>query len=341
MRCPDCKHDQKYKDGTRCGKCGYQFVLLRKKGDNLSDLALRQMIQRLSDNGQYAFTATQLALEICRYWRGKAWGPFGCGVVSAVIVVAGLGFLWKSEPIAGLLIGIGIALCIVLPLAMKVGSREKNTLPFRSASQLIDKYHRIHPIAGLADGKAFTQPTMGETQDLHYAPERILVVEREDLVDMLIRNRFHLASKTAVVSCSGYPAQIVAACREFLRRHPNTPVQLLHDASLKGFNLGEKLAADSHWLLAPHPFINLGISREALKSNMRLPWLTDKRFFAESVFSTDHSAMLRAGRRVPVDCLAPKPLLGLLGAAVISGALTLAAAEASGEIGVEVEVDYG
>ena len=52
MRCPECKHNQKYRDGTRCGKCGYQFVLIKKKGDGLSDFALRQIIQRLSDGGQ-------------------------------------------------------------------------------------------------------------------------------------------------------------------------------------------------------------------------------------------------------------------------------------------------
>ena len=48
MRCPDCKHNQRYRDGTRCGKCGYQFVL-RKRTDTISDYTLRQIIKRLSD----------------------------------------------------------------------------------------------------------------------------------------------------------------------------------------------------------------------------------------------------------------------------------------------------
>jgi len=49
--------------------------------------------------------------------------------------------------------------------------------------------------------------------------------------------------------------------------------------------------------------------------------------------------MLSAGHRIPVDCMGPKSLLNLLSATVISGTLILAAADALGEIGVEV--DYG
>ena len=32
MHCPECKHNQKYKDGTRCNKCRYQFVFRKKTG---------------------------------------------------------------------------------------------------------------------------------------------------------------------------------------------------------------------------------------------------------------------------------------------------------------------
>ena len=80
MRCPECRHVQKYREGTRCKKCNYQFVF-RKSADGISDFALRQIIQRLSDNDQQAFTATQLALAICRSWRKKMslliWGVLG------------------------------------------------------------------------------------------------------------------------------------------------------------------------------------------------------------------------------------------------------------------------
>lgn len=331
MRCPDCSHNQKYRDGTRCGKCGYQFIF-RKKDDKISDFSLRQMIQRLSDNGQYAFTITQLALEICRSWRGKR--RLIGGIIFVTVIALGLFFVTHHWGISL------IALVVGLLFAIGTSQWRKTALPFHKARVLIDRYHQAHPITELADGMAFRQQTAAvDLQDLHYAPGRILVVERDELVDLLVRNRFHLTTKTAVVSRSGYPEWVANACQNFLRHHPDTPVQLLHDASLRGFHLSAQLTADPHWILAGHRLVDLGLSSVALNHKIRLPWLPVNDQVKGGVLSAQHTKMLSAGHRIPVDCLGPKPLLGLLGAAVISGALTLAAADASGEIGVEV--DYG
>ncbi len=334
MRCPDCNHVQKYRSGARCGQCNYRFVF-RKKTDDITDFTLRQMIQRLSDNGQYAFTATQLALALCRHWRRSAWGPLGCGIITLLIPLGGL--IMTGHGV------IGALLCVVaLPLVIHLSRRQASALPFHKASDLIRRYHQAHPIAGLADGTAFAQqsPPLDDLQDLYYAPERILVVERDELVDLLVRNRFHLTAKTAVISQSGYPAHLLAACREFLRRHPQTPVQLLHDASTQGFALAAQLAADPQWLLAPHPLADLGVTKDALDPKARLPWLP-ARPNKSGVLSADHPRMLRAGGRVPVDYLGPKPLLSLLSAAVISGTLLLVAQDALGSLEMGVEVDYG
>jgi hypothetical protein len=333
MRCPDCNHSQKYRSGTRCGQCNYRFVF-RKKADQITDFALRQMIQRLSDNGQYAFTATQLALALCRHWRQSVWGPIGCGLIALLVPVGIL--IINGYGLIGALLFV-----VALPLIIHLSRRQASALPFHKASDLIRRYHQAHPIAGLADGKAFAgQAAPLEPQDLYYAPERILVVERDELVDLLVRNRFHLTAKTAVISQSGYPAHLLAACREFLRRHPQTPVQLLHDASTPGFALAARLAADPEWPLAPHPLADLGITKNALDPKARLPWLpADPK--TEGAYSADHQRMLRAGHRVPVDSLGPKPLLSLLSAAVVSGALLLVAQDALGSLEMSVEVDYG
>ena len=333
MRCPNCNHTQKYRSGTRCGQCGYQFVF-RKKTDQITDLPLRKVIQRLSDNGQYAFPATQLALVLCRHWRRSKWGPISCGLIALLIAVGVL--IMNGFGIIG-----AILFVVALPLIIHLSRRQASTLPFHKASDLIRRYHRAHPIAELADGTAFARRDASpDSQDLYYAPERILVVERDDLVDMLVRNRFHLTAKTAVISQSGYPARMLAACWGFLRRHPQTPVQLLHDASMQGFALAARLAADPQWPLAPHPLVDLGITKAALDQNTQLPWLAARPKTA-GVLSADHHRMLRAGRRMPVDYLGPKPLLSLLSAAVVSGALLLVTQDALGSLEMGVEVDYG
>lgn len=332
MRCPECKHTQKYREGTRCKKCGYQFVF-RKSADGITDSALRQMIHRLSDGGQQAFTATQLTLAICRSWRAKKGALIGCG--AAIVVVAcivGFGL--------GTAIG-GFIFFLIFSMLLMVGYWRKSGLPAHKARKLIDRYHQAHPITALADGRAFRERTAPvDLEDPQYAPERILVVERDDLVDMLIRNRFHLSHKTAVVSRTGYPERAFSACRDFLRNHPDTPVQVLHDASTAGFALTAQLAADPNWQFARQRLTDLGISRAALDGGSSLPWLPPDASRRNGALSSDPAKMLRAGRRVPVDYIGPKPLLNLLGTAVVGGALLLTP-EMLNAVEAGVEIDYG
>ncbi len=332
MRCPECKHTQRYREGTRCKKCGYQFVF-RKSADGISDSALRQLIQRLSASGQQAFTATQLALAICRSWRQKKGALIGCGVVTLAVAIL-IGLAQHAS--------LGFAVFAILSTLIIAGWWKRGRLPFHKTRKLVDRYHQAHPIAALADGRAFRQQTAPpiDPENLQYAPERILVVERDDLVDMLIRNRFHLSHKTAVVSRSGYPEQVFAACREFLRNHPNTPVQVLHDASASGFNLTAQLATDPKWAFARQCLIDIGISRAALDGNSSLPWLPPDNSRRSGILSTDPAKMLRTGYRVPVDYIGPKPLMNLLGAAVVGGALLLTP-EILNAVETGVEIDYG
>jgi len=334
MRCPDCQHQQAYKDGMRCAKCGYTFTL-RKKTDGLSDYTVRQIIQRLSENDQHCFTRTQLLLEICRYWRKQNTMLTVVAVIAAMIVG---GVIWG---IVQWPLWIGLALIgLLIGAALLLRRRQARSLPYNKARDLLRKYGDIHPVAGLADGRAFAEHgTEVPDQDFYYAPERILVVEYDDLADLLIRNRFHLSAKTVVVSRTGYPARIFAACRGFLARHPATPVQVLHGASLSGFALSAQLAADPQWHFARDRLVDLGLSRTALNDKTRLPWLP-RSATANGILSANHDAMLRDGRRVPVDCVSPKSLLNLLAAAVVAGSLVLPEVKA-GDTDFDMEADYG
>lgn len=335
MRCPDCNHNQRYRDGSRCGQCGYQFVL-RKRADTISDYTVQQIVKRLSNSGQYSFTATQLELELCRYWRRKINQALIGGVIFAGLIAAVIIFLAHGW-------GIAIVVFLLLTLfAVWRTQRKKTVLPLAKARKLLQRYRQAHPIAALADGRAFLdQPPPENPDDARYAPERILVVERDDLVDMLVRNRFHATHKTAIISRSGYPKRVVEACRNFLRQHPNIPVQLLHDASLKGFNLKAQLESDPQWALAGQRLADMGLSSEVIKNGASLPWLRDRGRLSNGTLSARHQHMLDAGYRVPVDCLGPKPFMNLLGAAVIGGLLLLPAPDATGiEVGVEID-DFG
>jgi DNA-directed RNA polymerase subunit RPC12/RpoP len=368
MRCPKCSHNHKHKDGMTCSQCGYQFVF-NPKTDKLRDNIIHQMIQQLSDNGQYYFTRTQLALEICKYWRKKKTGP--------ILLVSIVLFIW-------LFIAVSLELdvftsvvifCLILPLPILLGIYIKNnTISLKTAEAAIQRYHSVHPIEPLANGKAFSSPpdkpqqtaiskpniankiqtvvTQVESQallkmqtptplkKLPFAPERLLIVERDDIVDMLIRNRFHQNTKTVVVSQSGYPASVFKACHQFLKQNPKMPVQVLHEASLQTFGMIDRLRNDPKWQFARENLVELGLSRKSLtEKKYRLPWLSEAK--SESlIFSKNHKKMLSEGRKLPVDYLSPKPLLNTLSVALVSGVLLVAALEEA-HSGVSIESSDG
>jgi len=352
MRCPECEHEQKYRDGKHCEKCGYHFVFRRKK-DGISDFAFRRIIHRLSEGGHYAFTDTQLALAIARPWWGKrSWIPLKPIFLLAAISF-GIGLV--ERPVLGVVVFIAVLPCII-----GLSRRSKTVFHFLTAYHLVYRYHGTHPISGLADGQAFLHTTETELQQFWYAPERILVVEHDDLVDMLIRNRFHLSHKTAVIGCSGYPKHVLAACQAFLKIHPNASVQVLHDASLEGFGLTKQLMVDPKWEFAHQRLTDLGVSRVAFKKASSFPWLPSEELcrcnsgssdngFLEMILpdksrlsgamSADHIRMLDAGRRMPVDYVGPKQLMNLLGVAMVTGSFALVTANDMGAMIVDADDD--
>ena len=66
MRCPECDHRQKRKAGMICGQCSYTYVFESKSNDanTLNDYQLRRLVARLSQEGHYFFTRTQLVIAI-------------------------------------------------------------------------------------------------------------------------------------------------------------------------------------------------------------------------------------------------------------------------------------
>jgi DNA-directed RNA polymerase subunit RPC12/RpoP len=344
MRCPKCSHEQKYKDGMKCVQCGYRFVF-NPKTDKLRDNVISQMIQQLSDNGHYYFTRTQLATEIGKYWRKQKIGPIGFVIIVMIfwsIISAISEFSW--------FMAVAIFSFVVLPLTIFWAIRRKNRIAFKDVQASIQNYHKIHPIEQMVNGKAFVEtpdnpiqskpkissldfsldnPAAIDTQQQEWflAPEHILIVERDDIVDMLIRNRFHLETKTLVVSFSGYPTSAFKACPGFIKNNPNMSVQVLHDASVNSFGFIHKIRGDAKWRFARENLVDLGLSRKSLadKSELR-PWLSGANS-DKVIFSKDFNKMLREGRSFPIDSLPPKPLLNQLSAAVVAGALTFAVAE--------------
>lgn len=333
MRCPQCQHNQKTREGMSCNKCGYGHVF-QPRTDRLSDYAFTQLLQRLSGNGHLCFTREQLAVALCRLrLRGKDW----LALTLFLMIFFGLFSLFGTTALSGSLISGSVVAAFISGSVLMLRLRFRNRTSYADALRLIDRYHQRHPIALLATGTAYAN-AQPPTVDPHYAPERILVVEHDEMVDMLIRNRFHQTARTAVVSASGYPAGLFAACAGFIARHPQIPVQVLHEASALGFNRINQLRNDSRWRFAANNLVDIGLNPAQLHSyHSTLPWLDRKR--KTLTLTRQHKKMLAGGATLPLAFAPPQALLGLFAAAVAGSLLLLPDPSTASEIGVEVGGD--
>lgn len=326
MRCPECDHAQKYSQhGMTCNKCHYQYVF-NPKQDRLSDYELRQIIRRISDNDFYCFTRNQLAIEISRYISDESMAT----KITVGFIVSLLIIIVMLAPISwwGLVLFIAAIVLIFLYKIIKKAVAYRLRIPqqfaFSEALKLVERYHAKHSLTRLATGKAFAGlEQLGEV-DVFYAPEAILLVQRDDLVDMLVRNRFAQNNKVAVISQSGYPQYVFKTCEKFLEQNPKLPIYIVHDAAQEDFNWLTQLQQDGYWQHFKTRFKDLGWTKaNIIQQSVRLPWLSNDRI----VFSRSHQRHLKKGHRVPVDFPPPAPMLTMLSAAVINGVLLAAAAE--------------
>ena len=259
MKCPGCQANQKYKYGMICNSCGYQFALDPKTQYGISDMAFKLALDRLSGEGNYYFTYDQLYAQIYRLIRKKhhlGLLPLSClGIFFMIFgTVILIGFLdlevWAT-----------VVLFILIAFSVFRLSRRPFKLPSEIPAQFIEKYRAKHPIDKLVNGKQFQHMNNNRFDEefLSYAPERILIVERDAMADMLIMNRFHFENKALVVSARKYPRPAFRACQEFLLRHPEIPVLLLHDCSESGVQMQGRLVTDREWNLEGKQINNLGL----------------------------------------------------------------------------------
>ena len=172
------------------------------------------------DSGRYSFTRTQLLTEMVRTIQS----PPSTLVWTLAMTLMALGFGWGAFTaftadssldgiVPGLLFGT-LALVFIWMVIRSIRSRASTapaSLSYGKAGKLLSRYLQYHSIPGLVDGKSLENSGASLEALEGHAPEAILVVERNDLVDALIKSRFHMGHKTAVVSKHGYPQHVFAA----------------------------------------------------------------------------------------------------------------------------------
>ncbi|MCB1158108.1 MAG: hypothetical protein H7A25_00835 [Leptospiraceae bacterium] len=321
MKCPSCNSLHPYKDGMKC-KCGYNFVLNPKEAPYFSDTLMKATIDKLSGNGLYYFTRNQLysalykrRLQTTRKTRLWVGGFISLGILLLLSLMS-FNVYGKKE---GFFVS-GFAFLLFVFIMNRLSKTSPKFMG--DIFSLIDKYHQVHPIKNMATGKAFQnlKEKKFDKSFFEHAPERILIVEHDDFTDVLLLNNFYFDEKCLVLSENKYPNRIFQAYQEFIEKHPDIPIHIMHDASERGFKMEERLRSDSSWKLSGKTILDMGIKKEDVEVLGKQGgfWIgKDKK---EVSVHQNMEENMKKGYMVPMDFAPPLRMSGILAGSMLMGA---------------------
>lgn len=326
MKCPKCDYNQSYKSGMQCQKCKYQFVL-NPKNDLITDNQVISMLKKLSNNGHEYFTELQLTLMIAQAIDKKQASNLAGPIILAIIT-----FILMFTPISDFfyLPQIGFTLAIALTLYQISQSNQKPLKPPVYISKIKSLINRIKTSTYLKDNNYFNymieEGKLEQNIDnavIHdFAPEKIIIVDNNVTVDLLVYNQVHIKSKSAIVSIEGYPNQVYTATKSFIENQPDIPVYLFHDGSSQNRNYLGLFKSNSQWSHLHNNAQDLGITWSQLKNYTKtLPYIVE-----DKIYFTKFKSQLVNNQRayLPIDFAQPTALITGLGVAIAAGGLTIA-----------------
>lgn len=262
MKCPKCENNHRRgREGMTCS-CGYRFVFDPRK-DIVNDWRFEATVRQASSNGTYFFTAHQLYAAACRRLKIQ-WGG-GCllllliGVATLFTILADDGPpTWTIPTMWGILVIIGglITLSVFRPRLSRV-KWDRVLRRWEKKNGPLEKMVRTPMLAE-------PPPEWAEPDIFSYGVVRVLICERDELVDWLVLNRFHVNEQTVVISQSGYPDYLLPRVNDLLRSDNPPEVFLLHDATTKGETLERHLRQSGRFAMDGATVIDLGLTPQVV-----------------------------------------------------------------------------
>ncbi|MBD0275629.1 MAG: hypothetical protein ICV73_27340, partial [Acetobacteraceae bacterium] len=252
MKCIHCGTDTRGKDrasnGGRCqgGKHRFAFEPL-KDPLGMTDGQFHAAVQRVSPDGNVAFSDRQLWYELNRKWmRPSFWrAPFpwiavGTGpAAGAAAVLLSLKVALFPFTLAATAAGLGLAAYLNRRANLRAPRSHPPRITFEHfVAAYVGRWREVHgPIRGLLDPRppvpAAQVPSIAADVSA-FSFDRAVVTDRWETAAMLVANRFHFEHNCAVLSRDGFPEAIGETVKNMLRRNPQLTVFALHDASPDG-----------------------------------------------------------------------------------------------------------
>ena len=164
-----------------------------------------------------------------------------------------------------------------------------------------------------------------------YSFDRVIVCDKPEIVQFLIRNNFHFENNCAVLSIDGYPQSIFNTVIEMLKRNPDLQVYGLHDASAKGVSLIHELRNNEQWFKDSSVNIyDLGISPKQILKNPKYVILNSQESASKAQrlpqevknnLTPEELTWLESGNFVELESFSPKILLQIISRGISLSAL--------------------
>ncbi len=273
--------------------------------DGISDPEWLELVREASADGQRFFTENQLYLayarnkvQVTRYIARR-------GMLGLAMIVVGLGtwvYALKVDWGITLVVGIATTLGGVACVGTGVVTR-RDPAAREPVSRWLQKWRAERQLEKFLAQSALTN--IG----LEYLPSRveaIVIVQRDALVDLLLRNNAQSELSALIVAESGYPGALAAEARRLLDERSALKVMVLHDATVAGVGMRARLQKSGTFPVENRDLLDVGLFPADVT------WLAE----LAPAIPSEHTS------QVPVDSLSFDALLrGLRG--VMAGALSL------------------
>jgi hypothetical protein len=103
-------------------------------------------------------------------------------------------------------------------------------------------------------------PALREADIGDYSFDRVVITDSPWMVDFLLCNNFHFETNSAVLCIDGYPADRFELIRGMLHKNPRIIVIAVHDASVKGCAMAQRLVTEDGWFRDHGYVLDIGLS---------------------------------------------------------------------------------
>ncbi|HEY4104516.1 MAG TPA: hypothetical protein VGM44_11525 [Polyangiaceae bacterium] len=281
--------------------------------DAIHDDEWRALVTASSDDERHHFTENRLYSQ---YARGRVVitryisrrGKFGLLMIAIglAIWVYALKVDWGTTLVGGIAITLGG----VAQVGTGVVTR-RDPAAREPVQRWLEKWLSAHALPQL-----LRVPTLAHA-GIEYAPPQVgclLVVERDIVVDLLLKNGAHQVLGALIISENGYPEGLAREAQRQLDERSELKVIALHDATERGIGLHTRLRSSTVLSLSDHEIVDAGLFAAEVGQIAEL----------SSAFPASYAT------QVPVDALSYRTLLAGL-AGVVHGALTLSTGIESSE----------